>query len=292
MEVDHALGLGDDRAGVAHQAHADRQLAVGGGGGLEGQLSTVAQARGGGDGVLHLDALMGQQTGEGEQLLDVAEQPQGQVHQVHTLVHQGAAAIELPGAAPGPGVVVLLGAPQRHLDGRGGQAAELPLGDERLEELVLGGEATLAGDRQDLARALLRVADPVGGLDRDLDRLLQEHVLAGVERLDRHIGVQPGGHRDDHHVDVLARQQLLDAGGGLYAVLLGHGSSGVGIRVGQRDQGRRGRVGQQTRHVLTTDDADADHAEAQAARSAGVIHQEILSRAEEMADSTATGASS
>src|SRR5699024_424216 len=98
-----------------------------------------------------------------------------------------AAAIELPGAAPGPGVVVLLGAPQRHLDRRGGQTAELPLGDERLQELVLSGETTLAGDRQELARALLRVADPVGGLDRDLDRLLQEHVLAGVERLDGHI---------------------------------------------------------------------------------------------------------
>src|SRR5699024_9644413 len=192
------------------------------GGGLEGQLGAGAEAGGGGDGVLHLDALVGEQARVGEDLLDIAQQPQGQIHQVDALVHQGAAAVELPGAAPGAGVVVLLAAPQRHLDGGGGDRAEPPLADQLLEVLVLGGEAALAGDGQQLPGGLLGGADPVGGLDGDLDRLLEVDVLASLQRLDGDVRVQPGGHGDDGGLDVLPGQQLGDGGRGLDVVLGGH----------------------------------------------------------------------
>ena len=75
--------------------------------------------------------------GQGLDRVDVAHQPVEQVDVVDRLVHQGAAAVEVPGPAPAAGVVVLLGPPPLDVGVAQGQAAE-PAGVDRLLEGEVG----------------------------------------------------------------------------------------------------------------------------------------------------------
>src|SRR5205823_14238411 len=61
------------------------------------------------------------------------------------------------------------------------------------------------------ARGALR--DPVGLLERRRDRLLQEEVLAGVERGDRELGVRGRRRADGDRVDATVAEQRLDVTG-------------------------------------------------------------------------------
>ena len=69
-------------------------------------------------------------------------------------------------------------------------------------------------DHQDLARALGRGRDLLGVGDGLRQRLLDEAVLAGLERLEREVGV--GRHRrgDDHRVERVVGEQIVDVAGG------------------------------------------------------------------------------
>ena len=68
--------------------------------------------------------------------LDVAHQPGEQVDIVDRLVHEGAAAVEVPGSSPAAGVVVLLGPPPLHVGVAQGEAAEPAACDRFLEPEV------------------------------------------------------------------------------------------------------------------------------------------------------------
>jgi hypothetical protein len=62
-------------------------------------------------GVLDLNPLVPKQSGVRTDLGRPPHQPQQQINRVYRLVHYGTAAVELPSAAPGAGVVVRLTAP-------------------------------------------------------------------------------------------------------------------------------------------------------------------------------------
>ena len=100
---------------------------------------------------------------------------------MHALVHQGAAAVELPGAAPVAGVVVALAAPPVDRGDAGGQPAELA-GRDGVDghlggrvEAVLGDDGDQS-DRTPAGRAMISSvrSTVISG------RLLDDHVLAGL----------------------------------------------------------------------------------------------------------------
>ena len=56
------------------------------------------------------------------------------------------------------------------------------------------------------------VDDAVAAFERDFQRLLDNHVLAGVRRRHRGLHVRTGRRRDDDDVDVAALQHLVQVG--------------------------------------------------------------------------------
>ena len=65
------------------------------------------------------------------------------------------------------------------------------------------------------AGALLGVDDPVGGGEGDVDRLLDDDVLARVQGRHGAVGVHAAGRADGDGVDVVATQHRVQVGGGL-----------------------------------------------------------------------------
>ena len=76
-------------------------------------------------------------------------------------------------------------------------------------------EPVLGDDRDRLPGALLGVDDPVGRGQGDVDRLLDDDVLAGVQGGHGAVGVQAAGRADGDGVDVVAAQDRVEVGGGL-----------------------------------------------------------------------------
>ena len=100
------------------------QAGIGARGRLDDAERAVLEPQGGDGRVFDLDPLVGQRGGQGRDRVDVAHQPVEQVDVVDRLVHERAAAVELPGPAPAAGVVVLLGPPPLDVGVAQGQAAE------------------------------------------------------------------------------------------------------------------------------------------------------------------------
>ena len=92
----------------AEDAQAGVQAGVGRGGAVDDAERAGGELDHRDGGVLDLDALVRQAAGVGEHLDRGAERGDHQVDGVHGLVHQRAAAVEGPGAAPVAGVVVAL----------------------------------------------------------------------------------------------------------------------------------------------------------------------------------------
>jgi hypothetical protein len=123
----------------------------------------------------------------------------GRLEDVHAQVDQGAAALEVLAAedapARDPAAAQRLAADVEHL-------AELPGLHLVVEHLAARLEAVLEADDELLAR-------PPRGLDHlrrlaggHRHRLLDQHVLAGVQRRDRVLGVQAVGRADADRVDL------------------------------------------------------------------------------------------
>ena len=91
--------LEDDSAFGAGNLHAAGIAGIGGGGGLEDAQSAGGEFEDGDSGVFGFDLV---QRGGGARLdaSDVAEEPEEQIHGVHALIDQGAAAVERECAAP------------------------------------------------------------------------------------------------------------------------------------------------------------------------------------------------
>ena len=152
--------------------------------------------------VFDLDPFVGEGSGVGEDLDGAAHRGHEQVDGVHALVHQGAAPVELPGATPVAGVVVGLPAPPVDRRDTAGQPAQLTVADGRHRHLGGRVEPVLRDDRDLSTGAALRGDDLIGLRHGCLGGLLDDHVLAGLERLDGCLAMPAGRSADRHHVDV------------------------------------------------------------------------------------------
>ena len=106
---------------------------IGGRAGLDHAQRAVGELERGHGRVLDRDPLVGQQARVGRDLDDRAHQPGEQVDAVDGLVHQRAAAVELPGAAPGAAVVIRLRAIPLHIGVAEREPAEAPCVDGPLQ---------------------------------------------------------------------------------------------------------------------------------------------------------------
>ncbi len=140
------------------------------------------------------------------------------------------------------------------------QAAQAAQVDQPSQALDGGAEAVLGDDGQRDSVPAAGVDQPVGRLQRHVDRLLDDHVLARLGRADAHLGVQSAGDADRDGVHIGPAEQLVDVGvvldAELDAALLGARRH----RVGDRDQARVGQLGERA-GVERRDDTAADDAE-------------------------------
>lgn len=178
-----------------------------------------------------------QSPGHGPDLAPRAEQIEHQVHLVDAVAHRGPAALGLPAAAPGHGVVGGVPVP-------GGLAVR----DERAPEALLGdqlpyvprtrSEAVLEDDRgvrPPGLRAFLRLDGVEVGQRRDR-RLLAPHPGAGPQRGDRLVAVQGRRGADTDQVGPLLRQHPVQIGVAVRdAVLRAELRHRVGVDVDGRD---------------------------------------------------------
>ena len=160
------------------------------------------------------------QSGERENARDRPEAPLDQVHGVDALVHDRAAAVELPGAAPRAAVVIRLRAPPLVVGVADGDPPEPPLGDGGLQRDGALGEP-VGEDRADLDAVFVASADDrVGAVERDLDGLLDDHVLSAARGGHGRLQVRAARRADADDVHVLAAHQVIVIRDRVAAVLL------------------------------------------------------------------------
>ena len=162
-------------------------------------------------------------------------------------------------------VVVGLRPPPRHHHRRRLDVAEAAFAQHFPQAQAAGTEAVLQADAETAVGATARRDQLLAALDRDLQRLLAQHMLAGGERRlgDRQMRV---GRRQHHHrIDRRILDGARDIGGGGKAVAVGdilqprltarRGPHHAGA-IGEIDQAARVRL----QRVAQPDDGNADHA--------------------------------
>jgi hypothetical protein len=138
----------------------------------------------------------------------IAHQPVEQVDIVNGLVHERAAAVEVPGAPPAARIVVLLGSPPLHVRVAQRQAAEPAPRDGLLEPQVRGAEARGEDGAELNPGSSAGVDDGVAAPKGDLQRLLNHDVLARPRRLYGRIQVGAAGRADADDVQLRERQHF------------------------------------------------------------------------------------
>ena len=142
--------------------------------------------------------------------------------------------------------------------------AEVAGVDQRLEGAPLTRQPQLVADRQQAPRAPGGGDQPVARRERRGQRLLEQHVLAGLQRRHADLGVQVVRHDDVHDVDVAAREEraIVEVDGGVGEIAAG-GGGGPRAPAGDRPQRGAGRLGDRAR-VMATPQPVADEPEAHA----------------------------
>ena len=125
------------------------------------------------------------------------------------LVHERAAAVELPGSAPAAGVVVLLGSPPFDVGVAQGQAAESPQLDRLFEPEIGRREPRWENRAQPNARGVTGVDDGVATRQCDLQRFFNDDVLAGPGGLDCRLHVGAAGRADADDIKVRDGEQCV-----------------------------------------------------------------------------------
>ena len=134
--------------------------------------------------------------------------------------------------------------------------------DHRLHATVLGRQAQLVADAKDAAARAGGGEQAVAVLQRRRHRLLEQHVLAGVEGGHADLRVQVVGHDDRDRVDVAAGEQRAVADVHRRRREIARGGSG-GRLAGAGDSGEGGaRRGRDRGSVMAAPEAVADQTEA------------------------------
>jgi hypothetical protein len=150
------------------------------------------------------------------------------------LVHQHAAALADPGAAPA-GRAIVGGRAKPGLDAEHAhQLAQLAALDQRAGRHNLGPEAELEADRQDAPGRLGGGDHGVGGGHLDGDRLLDQHMRAGREAIQRDRRVERVRRADHRHVGADLGQHFVVVDKEWAAYGLGARRTVHGVEVGHR----------------------------------------------------------
>ena len=192
-----------------------------------------------------------------------AKQPAEQIERMDRLGDQHTAAVARLNAAARL-VVVRLRPPPRHEHRRRLDIPEHPGSQRLMQTLTARTEAMLEADAEAAIGATPRRDQLFAAFDRNLQRLLAQHVLAGGKRRfgDRQMRVR---RRQHHHcIDRRIRNGARDIGGGGKSITVGNVlQSRFAARrgphhadlVGEIDQGARVRL----QRVAEAYDGDADH---------------------------------
>ncbi len=128
---------------------------------------------------------------------------------MNCLVHQRTAAIQFPGAAPGAAVVIRLRPEPFHLGIADGQLAETAAVDRTFQlQARVVKSAGKDGPQLD-ARFVAFLDDLVATLERNLQRLFDDHVLAGAGGCKGRLHVGAAGRADRHDVHVGIGEHLV-----------------------------------------------------------------------------------
>ena len=218
------------------------QAWIGARGGLDRAQGPVLEPQAGHGGVFDLDAMVGQSRRLGHDRLDVAHQPVQEVDVVDRLVHECPAAVEVPGAPPAARVVILLGSPPLHVGVSQGQAAESATCDGLLEANVGRREPRREDRAEANAGRFAGLDDRVAPRQRDLQRLLDDHVLAGAGRLDGRISMGAAGSANADDIQPRVRkhrvQVVIDR-----AAVPGHPGDLLGVGPGAAEGGHHAGAG-------------------------------------------------
>jgi hypothetical protein len=230
-----------------------------GGRGLDDAEGAVAKFQRSDGDVFDLDALVRDGRGVGLHFLDGAHEPCQQVDGMDGLVHEGAAAVEGPRAAPRAAVVVLLGAVPLDISVAEGELAEASAVDGLLEQLR-GIVETRGEDRAELDACFVAgLDDAVAFFQRHFERLLDDHVFAGLGGGNCRIHVSAAGRGDRHGVHRRIGEHLVERLVSAAGVFKAEGLGAARRRVGAGDEFGAADVGERL-GVKTTDHAGADDA--------------------------------
>ena len=208
VEADFVV-LADDLAHVAADLQAVGAGGVAGGGDEDaGRAVRVLQV--GGDVVLDLDVVPLALVQEGAHAAGHAAEPLHKVELVRALVEQHAAALAVPGGAPGAGVIVVLRAVPIGDDPVDAlELAQLPAVDHLLDLAVDAVCALVEHHAKDQIRVLVGLGVHLAHLlGVDACGLFAEHVQVVLEALDGERRVLVVRHRDEDGVHKAAGDQV------------------------------------------------------------------------------------
>lgn len=232
----------EDGAFGAGELDASRVAVFGpsGGGGFDDAAGTVFEFKEGNAVVFDFDVLVGEEGGVGLHGFDGSGEVEEGVDGVDGLVHEGAAAVEGPSAAPSAGVVVGLVAIPFDVGAGGGEGAEATLVGRFFEGVHAGVEAAVEdGSEGDLV-GLGGGDELVDALGGDFEGFLDDGVLAGVESGEGGVEVGTGGGADGDDVEVGVSEKGVEVGVGLGAEV---GGEGLGFFWGVVVDGAEGATG-------------------------------------------------
>ena len=188
------------------------------------------EADDGDGGVIHLQLGVVEGVPHAEHFLYLAHVPQQQVQLVGRLVDQHAAALAVPGAAPGVGAVVVHAAPAQHVDRAQNGPAKLAILNRLLDPHSRAIEASLADGAACDARLVGGLNDGIAIGQRRGQRLFHRDVQAQFCRLHRILGVVGVGGADADGLHTGGVHQLLEAVKAGHAILLAKGRAAAGPR--------------------------------------------------------------
>ncbi len=199
--------------------------------------------------------------GHGADLGDGPQEPLEKVHGVDALVHQAAAAVQLPRAAPGARVVVgLIAVPldRRAAEGDGAETASI---QGAFEGKKIVREAAREDPSQEDAGLVGGGNDPVAAPEGDLEGFLDQKVLAGLRGGHGGLEVKARGRGDRDDPEAGMGEETVEIGVGGAPVLGGEPRRVLGHRVVAGQKADAAHVAQSL-GVKIGDDAAPDDAEA------------------------------
>ncbi len=212
---------GQDRGALgADDLDALGEARIGRGRRIERAERAVGEADAGADQILGLHAVHGRRAGERRHLDDGPGQALEQVERVDRLGEQHAAAVARLGATTGLVVVGLRPPPAHRYRGRRDRA-ERAVADQRFEAQRVGPKPMLQHQAERDPAAFRGLDQARGALDRDLDRLLEQHVLAGRRRALDQLEVRGRRAEDEQRLDGLVGEQRIERIGGRQLEFLG-----------------------------------------------------------------------